>query len=156
MGQLRAAWVQPHAEALERGDKFYADPETGLMVMTEHAHNSRGKCCGSGCRHCPFAHERVPLARRAALIKQPAWLVQPDWGTQIRCDDVVGQEQDTGSRASAPTDSARVHGFRGSTGTPFQVIVLFWSTGKDSFLAYRALLRAAAGKQTPQDPPVPV
>ena len=27
--------------------------------MTELAHKKRGKCCGSGCRHCPFNHENV-------------------------------------------------------------------------------------------------
>lgn len=34
--------------------------ENGLMVMTEHFHLKRGKCCGNKCRHCPFDHENVP------------------------------------------------------------------------------------------------
>ena len=28
--------------------------ESGYFVFTERAHLNRGKCCGSGCRHCPF------------------------------------------------------------------------------------------------------
>ena len=64
----------------------------------------RGSCCGSGCRHCPYAHEEVPAEKRPRLARQPAWM--------------------TGARPSAdPLD------------------LLFWSGGKDSFLAYRALQR---------------
>jgi hypothetical protein len=33
---------------------------------------ARGRCCGSGCRHCPYAHECVPEDRRAATIQVPA------------------------------------------------------------------------------------
>ncbi len=32
----------------------YIDPQTGLTVFTAHFHLSRGKCCGSKCRHCPY------------------------------------------------------------------------------------------------------
>ena len=28
--------------------------ERGYMVFTEFFHLSRGHCCGSGCRHCPY------------------------------------------------------------------------------------------------------
>jgi len=48
-----------HQQACERGDTFYTDPATGLFVFTEVAHKKRGKCCGSGCRHCPFNHANV-------------------------------------------------------------------------------------------------
>lgn len=41
--------------------------ENGLMVFTERFHLKRGTCCASGCRHCPFAHDAVPAARRATL-----------------------------------------------------------------------------------------
>ncbi|HEY1047923.1 MAG TPA: DUF5522 domain-containing protein [Bacteroidia bacterium] len=33
--------------------------EKGLMVFTEAYHLKRGYCCGSGCKHCPFGHEKV-------------------------------------------------------------------------------------------------
>jgi hypothetical protein len=28
--------------------------EKGLKVMTEKYHLTRGYCCSSGCRHCPY------------------------------------------------------------------------------------------------------
>jgi len=34
-------------------DDFYFDG--GLMVFTAAHHLRRGYCCGSGCRHCPYA-----------------------------------------------------------------------------------------------------
>ncbi len=46
-------------------DEFYM--ENGLMVFTERFHLRRGACCGSGCRHCPYLYEKVPLDRRAQL-----------------------------------------------------------------------------------------
>ncbi|MDC0247156.1 DUF5522 domain-containing protein [OCS116 cluster bacterium] len=33
--------------------------EDGLMVFTERYHRTRGDCCGSSCRHCPFNHVNV-------------------------------------------------------------------------------------------------
>tara|TARA_S200000501_G_scaffold336231_1_gene341466 strand:- start:581 stop:766 length:186 start_codon:yes stop_codon:yes gene_type:complete len=33
--------------------------EDGLMVFTERYHRTRGDCCGSSCRHCPFDHVNV-------------------------------------------------------------------------------------------------
>lgn len=29
--------------------------ENGMLVMTGWSHLKRGYCCGSGCRHCPYA-----------------------------------------------------------------------------------------------------
>ena len=43
-----------HAAAIEAGDAGYLDPQTGLFVLTSAFLASRGRCCGSGCRHCPF------------------------------------------------------------------------------------------------------
>ena len=43
-----------HDRAVARGEDFYFDPDTGLLVMTGPALLARGECCGSGCRHCPF------------------------------------------------------------------------------------------------------
>ena len=48
---------------------FYKDPRSGLSVMTRFAHEKRGRCCGSGCRHCPFSHEAVPVDLKAARIQ---------------------------------------------------------------------------------------
>ena len=48
-----------HALAVRQGNMFYADPETGLMVMTELASLKRGRCCGNACRHCAYGHSQV-------------------------------------------------------------------------------------------------
>jgi hypothetical protein len=47
--------VRAHDEAVARGDDGYFDPDTGLFVMTATYLTERGYCCGSGCRHCPYA-----------------------------------------------------------------------------------------------------
>lgn len=44
-----------HAAAMSTGRDGYADPATGLFVITAATHARRGSCCGSGCRHCPYA-----------------------------------------------------------------------------------------------------
>lgn len=94
-----------HEAADARGETTYVDPHTGFVVFTRLGLLERGKCCGAGCRHCPFGHESVPTKRRSKRIQQPAWL--------------------TDARPDPNLDNAFV----------------FWSGGKDSFLAYRALHR---------------
>lgn len=46
-------------EMVESKTEFYYD-ENGRIVFTEHYLAGRGKCCGSGCKHCPFdpKHQR--------------------------------------------------------------------------------------------------
>jgi len=43
----------PSAEPrkLEPEDYYF---EGSLMVFTATYHLKRGRCCGSGCRHCPY------------------------------------------------------------------------------------------------------
>ena len=36
----------------EEGKDYYL--EKGVIVLTERYLKKRGKCCSSGCRHCPF------------------------------------------------------------------------------------------------------
>ena len=43
-----------HDAAEAAGEPGYLDPATGLFVMTAAYLRSRGSCCGSGCRHCPW------------------------------------------------------------------------------------------------------
>lgn len=43
-----------HLNTVLRGDYGYLDPDTGLLVFTATEALSRGYCCHSGCRHCPF------------------------------------------------------------------------------------------------------
>ncbi len=96
-----------HEEACARGELTYLDPESGYQVFTRLGLLERDQCCGAGCRHCPFGHEQVALAKRAGSIQQAAWL----------------------SEARPDPD------------TPTTLV--FWSGGKDSFLAYRALSRTS-------------
>ncbi len=67
-------WHEAHRQAVERGESFYVDPETGLHVFTELGLRRRGHCCGSGCRHCPYQHESMELDSRVAGAQQPSWL----------------------------------------------------------------------------------
>lgn len=41
------------AEPPVEGRDYYLTPE-GLMVFTALYHLRRGRCCDSGCRHCPY------------------------------------------------------------------------------------------------------
>ncbi|MFZ1865665.1 MAG: DUF5522 domain-containing protein [Polyangiales bacterium] len=61
--------IEAHREAMKRGDGGYLDPETGLFVMTEATLRARGKCCGSGCRHCPYSAGEQRAAGRPTIRK---------------------------------------------------------------------------------------
>lgn len=50
----RAAVLEAHAAAVAAGEDGYLDPATGLFVLTAAYLADRGRCCGSGCRHCPY------------------------------------------------------------------------------------------------------
>ena len=55
--RVRAALVEAHAAAMARGESMYADPESGLFVLTAAFLAARGYCCGRGCRHCPYTRQ---------------------------------------------------------------------------------------------------
>jgi hypothetical protein len=50
----RAEILQRHDAAVERNVPVYNDPVSGLSVFTAAFLASRGYCCESGCRHCPY------------------------------------------------------------------------------------------------------
>jgi len=50
-----------------RGEEGYLDPTTGLYVMTADTLRARGKCCGSGCRHCPYPADEQRAAGRPII-----------------------------------------------------------------------------------------
>ena len=55
---------QPSAGAASAGDGNDDPPalfyrENGFVVFTAAYHLSRGSCCGSGCRHCPYEPAHV-------------------------------------------------------------------------------------------------
>ena len=52
--RLTAEQSAAHRQAEDAGLDRYLDPESGLLVMTASYLQRRGRCCRSGCRHCPF------------------------------------------------------------------------------------------------------
>lgn len=50
---------------------MYKDPDTGYFVMTSIYLKSKGKCCGSGCRHCPFDAAEQQRAQRPDRLAWP-------------------------------------------------------------------------------------
>ena len=102
-----------HDTACNAGKMTYTDPESGYQVFTELAHKKRGKCCGCGCKHCPFHHENVK--DKALKIMQPAFLFQGNGDCNI-------------------TQSMNIQNR--------EVKVVFFSGGKDSFLAIRSVLKS--------------
>ncbi len=46
--------LQLHREALQAGLDGYLDEESGLFVLTAATLAANGRCCGLGCRHCPY------------------------------------------------------------------------------------------------------
>ncbi|MCB1867070.1 MAG: hypothetical protein KDI43_00695 [Gammaproteobacteria bacterium] len=52
--QERDSWP---IQKMSEGRHYYLEGE--YIVFTALYHRSRGYCCGSGCRHCPYGHENV-------------------------------------------------------------------------------------------------
>ena len=50
----RADILAAHDAALAGGASGYADPASGLFVLTAAWLAARGTCCDNGCRHCPY------------------------------------------------------------------------------------------------------
>lgn len=50
--ETRSADQPNPPSTLEPEDFYYDGP---YLVFTEAYHLKRGYCCGSGCRHCPYA-----------------------------------------------------------------------------------------------------
>ena len=50
----RAEILAAHHRARVAGEAGYADPATGLFVLTASYLADQGTCCDSGCRHCPY------------------------------------------------------------------------------------------------------
>ena len=46
--------IERHRAACDARLPSYRDPTSGLQVMTAEFLASRGYCCESGCRHCPY------------------------------------------------------------------------------------------------------
>jgi hypothetical protein len=83
-----------HRTACARGEMTYTDPLTSFMVFTSLSHQKRGKCCGSGCRHCPYDHINVSPHRRAKLGLAPR--------AEVCATDVTPAEEDA---VAAPSEA---------------------------------------------------
>ncbi|KAJ1622297.1 hypothetical protein T492DRAFT_1063408 [Pavlovales sp. CCMP2436] len=78
-----------HRIACAAGQRGYRDPRTGLTVFTELAHLGRGRCCGNGCRHCPYAHVQVANpAKRKNAMRAPL-LLRANPPTGLAMSDVL-------------------------------------------------------------------
>ncbi|VDK86247.1 unnamed protein product [Litomosoides sigmodontis] len=88
MAKARVAWktysemtseerdiYMEHLKAVRERRFSYKDPKGGFLVMTVSQHLLRGKCCGSGCRHCPYQHENAALQIRKSKIWNGAFYV---------------------------------------------------------------------------------
>jgi hypothetical protein len=61
---VSAAARAAHDAATREGRPTYFDPETGFAVFTASSLREQGRCCGSGCRHCPYdEHEQRRAGR---------------------------------------------------------------------------------------------
>ena len=58
------------------GHDFYYNAE-GLVVLTSAYHLKRGKCCGTGCLHCPYDYENVPEPKRNMLKNERPPVIFP-------------------------------------------------------------------------------
>lgn len=64
-----------HLKAIRERRLSYKDPKTGSQVKTVSQHLLRGKCCGSGCRHCPYQHANATVEIRKSKIWNGAFYV---------------------------------------------------------------------------------
>ena len=60
------AILAAHGHALDAGEDGYLDPSTGWWCFSAAYLWSRGACCDSGCRHCPYVRQAERLAGGAA------------------------------------------------------------------------------------------
>ena len=68
--RLSTATERLHRQACDARKSGYIDPETGKFVLTSWFLLSQGKCCGKGCRHCPWPAEAQAASQRDNV---PAW-----------------------------------------------------------------------------------
>lgn len=48
-------------------EHYYID-KNGLLVFTEKYLLQRERCCGNGCRHCPYHYTNVTEPMRSKLL----------------------------------------------------------------------------------------
>ena len=66
-GDVSPAALAAHDRADAAGEDGYVDPTTGYVVFTRSALAARGRCCGNGCRHCPYDDDERRASGAAAV-----------------------------------------------------------------------------------------
>lgn len=133
-----------HRAACLKKEAMYKDPATGYSVLTAHFLKERQVCCGNCCRHCPYGHANVKDAsRRKNVIAQDVFL-NPRKRRSKAADA-------PGGYILWPKDFQENEAL---AGIPRELVVMFWSGGKDSFLAlshlYASFAEAKETKRMPQ------
>ncbi|KAL4093100.1 hypothetical protein PRIC1_012089 [Phytophthora ramorum] len=127
-----------HRAACANKQAMYTDPATGYSVMTAYILKERQVCCGNGCRHCPYGHANVKdPARRKNTLAGNVFLQPRRRSRGVAKDAPGGRLLWPEGAAAAVADS------------PNDLVVVFWSGGKDSFLALSALYETYAAEQKP-------
>ncbi|KAJ8559250.1 hypothetical protein ON010_g8197 [Phytophthora cinnamomi] len=123
-----------HRAACNNKQAMYTDPATGYSVMTAYILKERQVCCGNGCRHCPYGHANVkdPSRRKNTLAGNV--FLQP------RRRSRGFAKRSPGGQMLWP------EGADAGSGTNNDLVVMFWSGGKDSFLALNALYESYAAE----------
>lgn len=125
--------VEAHRIACDACKATYKDPSTGYSVFTEYSIAKRGFCCGRGCRHCTYGHVMVPeAAGRTNKISQPVLMRFKPKQRRKRNKSI---ESDSGSDSSGSSDKQEEE-----LKPTKQVKLISWSGGKDSFLAWHAVV----------------
>mmetsp|Transcript_14605 Transcript_14605/g.29555 ORF Transcript_14605/g.29555 Transcript_14605/m.29555 type:complete len:505 (-) Transcript_14605:34-1548(-) len=86
-------WEDAYLKAIEGKRDTYIDPSSGMKIYTELAHKKRGKCCNSGCRHCPYG-ENDDVGSRSDDSRVPR--VRPRVRRGVRRGVVYTKTGDTG------------------------------------------------------------
>jgi hypothetical protein len=60
---MKVQWIE--------GEDYYFN-EKGLITFTAKYLLEQGRCCGSGCRNCPYDYSAVPEPKRAYLLARRA------------------------------------------------------------------------------------
>ncbi|KAI9985578.1 hypothetical protein PInf_004959 [Phytophthora infestans] len=125
-----------HRAACANKLAMYTDPSTGNSVMTSYMLTERQVCCGNSCRHCPYGHANVKDPTRRTNTLAGTVLLQPRRRSRGFAKDSPGGQilWPEGSNVS---------------GGMHELVVVFWSGGKDSFLALSALYESYAAKHKP-------
>lgn len=75
LGSSERTIYMVHLKAVKQHKLTYKDPETGYTVMAISQLLLNGKCCGNGCRHCPYGHVNMDPVKRKKMKFNGAFYV---------------------------------------------------------------------------------